>query len=642
MRKLLLASAAVLALSVAAQAQQPSNLINYGSTGGGTGGSGGSTTVQSGNGISVSGSPCTTSCTISTGVTRNDQTGASYAVVSGDGGKFVTFANASAIGVSLSASSTAGFGSGFGADFYVRASSVGVATITPASGTIAGLSTLVVQIGQLCETDGDGTNYDAFCSVPLMAADTMLGGGSAASFGVALVMPACINDGSHASIYTPSTHAWNCASISGGGGGAVSSVFGRTGAVVAATNDYSFAQISGNFTLAQFPSIANNTILANISGGSAVPTAMTVNSGSNCGDTAHALGWTNGTGLVCQAITGTNGFPVSPTTGDMVYWSGSAWVSLADVAVNQVITSGGIGAIPAWSGSPQLGTVQVSQIKTTGTAGLSNIANVGTGSSSSAGQTTATLLPSGTSTIHIRDVANGSSALTLTANDSAANFIFGQTGGDTEAASGTHPLIANVIVLAIPVTNGVGATTDTANLYVAAPDGGITPTDGAYSIWSLGADRVDGLFTNKGITSDATHTDASVCEDTTTHIFYSGSGTLGVCLGTSSLRYKSIIGAFDVGLDEVMQLKPIHYLYKKGYGDNGAHPQYGFGAEDVVNVLPQLVAKDKNGLPNSVDMLGMVPVLVAAIQKQQHEIDELKGRRELGGMSGWLHRNTGL
>ena len=37
----------------------------------------------------------------------------------------------------------------------------------------------------------------------------------------------------------------------GGGGGAVSSVFGRTGAVVAANNDYAFSQISGTAQVAQ-------------------------------------------------------------------------------------------------------------------------------------------------------------------------------------------------------------------------------------------------------------------------------------------------------------------------------------------------------------------------------------------------------
>lgn len=65
----------------------------------------------------------------------------------------------------------------------------------------------------------------------------------------------------------------NAAACGSGGGGAVSSVFGRTGAVVAATNDYSFSQISGNYTLAQGPTIGANTVLGSIAGGT--PAALT-------------------------------------------------------------------------------------------------------------------------------------------------------------------------------------------------------------------------------------------------------------------------------------------------------------------------------------------------------------------------------
>src|SRR6185312_8965175 len=41
-----------------------------------------------------------------------------------------------------------------------------------------------------------------------------------------------------------------------------------------------------------------------------------------------------------------------------------------------------------------------------------------------------------------------------------------------------------------------------------------------------------------GITTDATHTDSTVCQDTTTHGLYFGSGTAGICLGTSSKSSK--------------------------------------------------------------------------------------------------------
>lgn len=53
------------------------------------------------------------------------------------------------------------------------------------------------------------------------------------------------------------------------GGGAVSSVFGRTGAIVSATNDYSFAQLSGSASAAQMPAFSGD---ASTSAGATVVT----------------------------------------------------------------------------------------------------------------------------------------------------------------------------------------------------------------------------------------------------------------------------------------------------------------------------------------------------------------------------------
>src|SRR6185312_8678404 len=57
-----------------------------------------------------------------------------------------------------------------------------------------------------------------------------------------------------------------------------------------------------------------------------------------------------------------------------------------------------------------------------------------------------------------------------------------------------------------------------------------------------------GQMVNSHLTTDSTHTTATVCEDTTSHQFYFGSGTAGVCAGTSSARFKTAIGALTYGL----------------------------------------------------------------------------------------------
>jgi hypothetical protein len=115
--------------------------------------------------------------------------------------------------------------------------------------------------------------------------------------------------------------------------------------------------------------------------------------------------------------------------------------------------------------------------------------------------------------------------------------------------------------------------------------------------------------------SDATHTDNTVCADTSTGLLYKGSGAVGICLGTSSARFKHDIAPLRPGLAQIMALQPVSYRYNKGYGDDGARELYGFTAEQVAEVLPKLVGHDAEGHPNSVDWAGMVPVLVRAIQE---------------------------
>jgi hypothetical protein len=128
-----------------------------------------------------------------------------------------------------------------------------------------------------------------------------------------------------------------------------------------------------------------------------------------------------------------------------------------------------------------------------------------------------------------------------------------------------------------------------------------------------------------GITTDATHTDATVCEDTTSHGLYFGSGTAGICLGTSSARFKHDITALDAGLSQIMALQPRRYFLNPGHGDT-QKPYYGFLAEDGAGVLPELTGYDAQGRPNTFDYLGIVPVLVRAVQEQQAEITALRGQ----------------
>jgi Chaperone of endosialidase len=126
------------------------------------------------------------------------------------------------------------------------------------------------------------------------------------------------------------------------------------------------------------------------------------------------------------------------------------------------------------------------------------------------------------------------------------------------------------------------------------------------------------------LTTDSGHTTRTVCQDTTSTTFYYGSGTAGVCLGTSSARFKTSIANDNLGLAQIAALQPVTFNYKKGYGDDGVRKQHGFLAEDVVKVLPDLVGLDADKKPNSVDMLGMIPALVNAVKELKAANDNLR------------------
>ena len=148
---------------------------------------------------------------------------------------------------------------------------------------------------------------------------------------------------------------------SSGGGGAVASVFGRTGAVVATTGDYSVGQITGaaplasptftgtvtlpagTVTLAQQANFPAARLMGNPTGSAAAPSAITL--GTNLSFAGSVLNATGGGGM-------TN--PMT-TLGDVIYEDGTPTaVRLAGntTSTNKFLTQTGTGVVsaaPAWN-----------------------------------------------------------------------------------------------------------------------------------------------------------------------------------------------------------------------------------------------------------------------------------------------------
>ena len=95
---------------------------------------------------------------------------------------------------------------------------------------------------------------------------------------------------------------------------------------------------------------------------------------------------------------------------------------------------------------------------------------------------------------------------------------------------------------------------------------------------------------------------------------------------TSSRKVKDNIKPMtDEDADKILDLEAVSFDFKdKSQGIN----QHGFIAEDVAEILPNLVMEETETRPASLDYIGMIPYLVKLVQKQQKEIDYLKSEIE--------------
>lgn len=416
-------------------------------------------------------------------------------------------------------------------------------------------------------------------------------------------------------------------------------------------------------TLAKLATQATNTILANATSGSAVPTAVTIGS---CSTASSALLWTTNTGFSCNTSITAAAVPASGLTGATL---------AAGVTASSLTSLGTITTLTAT-------TINAFTLAGTISGGGNQINNIVIGNSTPlAGSFTTLVGTGGTHTgitsLGIRDTsaafdvtlaATSSAALsagrTLTLNMSnvAHTLAFGSTANTI-----TFPSAASYTVAALSVSNTFtvqqivsGALNDAVQILSGAAGSnagvgiGRTATDGyfvaigaaaGYNPVSLqgdviirGTSRVllDGsnggtnaivisttnTLTLPTVASDAASTDNTMCI-TAAGLVLKGSGTLGICLGTSGEQFKTAFTPMQGGLEELANLSLWNYRYRTGFGDSGAKTQYGPTAQDVEKVLPDLVGYDQSGTAINYDGGALVMLSVRAIQQLKAANDNL-------------------
>ena len=104
-------------------------------------------------------------------------------------------------------------------------------------------------------------------------------------------------------------------------------------------------------------------------------------------------------------------------------------------------------------------------------------------------------------------------------------------------------------------------------------------------------------------------------------VFINSNNKLGTA--TSSKRFKDEIKPMDKASETIFALKPVTFRYKKNLDPEGA-PQFGLVAEEVQNVNPALVVRDKEGKPYSVRYDQVNAMLLNEFLKEHRKVQELE------------------
>jgi len=209
------------------------------------------------------------------------------------------------------------------------------------------------------------------------------------------------------------------------------------------------------------------------------------------------------------------------------------------------------------------------------------------------------------------NTAIGSAALAANTTGSA-NVAVGQlalaanTVGGANVAVGDHALTNNTggSNIALGFLAGSNLTTGNGNI-----DIGNNGVAGESSATRIGASQTSTFIA--GIRGATTGVADGIA------VLIDSNGQLGTI--SSSRRFKTDIHDMDDASSKVLQLRPVTFRYKPDIDPSGTQ-QYGLVAEEVAQVMPDLVARDKNGQIESVKYHLLATLLLNEVQKQQKVI----------------------
>lgn len=142
---------------------------------------------------------------------------------------------------------------------------------------------------------------------------------------------------------------------------------------------------------------------------------------------------------------------------------------------------------------------------------------------------------------------------------------------------------------------------------------GVTGASGVSNTVIIGADAT--FCAISGIRGATTINNDAVA------VLVDSSGQLGTI--SSSGRFKENIRDMDDFSGRIFDLRPVLFDYKT---QNSSRPHVGLIAEEVHEVLPEIVVMDKEGIPETIQYHSLIPLLLNELIKLKKEVTQLRAR----------------
>jgi hypothetical protein len=210
-----------------------------------------------------------------------------------------------------------------------------------------------------------------------------------------------------------------------------------------------------------------------------------------------------------------------------------------------------------------------------------------------------------------------------------AQALAASTTGTSNTAVGTFALEGNKISSnnvavgtdALAVLDFTGLATDGNNVAIGS-GAGQSLLSGSFNIYvgtNVGGGSTESGNIRIGLPGSQTATFIQGINGVTTGlagaaVVVDANGQLGTI--SSSRRYKEDIQPMADASDRLLKLRPVQFRYKKSNVSGEKPIQYGLIAEEVAEVLPELVVLNKDGQPETVAYHLLPAMLLNELQKE--------------------------